>query len=30
VKDPERTVKQLLGDGMKVRRFARFVLGESA
>jgi elongation factor Ts len=30
VKDPEKTVKQLLGDGMKVRRFARFVLGESA
>jgi elongation factor Ts len=30
VKDPERTIKQLLGDGMKVRRFARFVLGESA
>jgi elongation factor Ts len=30
VKDPERTVKQLLGDAMKVRRFARFVLGESA
>jgi elongation factor Ts len=30
VKDPEKTVKQILGDGMKVRRFARFVLGESA
>ena len=30
VKDPERTVRQLLGDGTKVRRFARFVLGESA
>jgi elongation factor Ts len=30
VKDPERTVKQLLGDGTTVRRFARFVLGESA
>lgn len=30
VKDPERTVKQVLGDGAGVRRFARFVLGESA
>jgi len=30
VKDPEKTVKQLLGDGTSVRRFARFVLGESA
>jgi len=30
VKDPEKTVKQLLGDGATVRRFARFVLGESA
>jgi len=30
VKDPEKTVKQLLGDGTTVRRFARFVLGESA
>ena len=30
VKDPERTIKQLLGDGTTVRRFARFVLGESA
>jgi elongation factor Ts len=30
VKDAERTVGQLLGDGTKVRRFARFVLGESA
>jgi len=29
VKDPDRTVGQLLGDGTKVRRFARFVLGES-
>jgi len=29
VKDPEKTVKQLLGDGTTVRRFARFVLGES-
>ena len=29
VKDPDRTVKQLLGDGATVRRFARFVLGES-
>ena len=30
VKDPEKTVQQLLGDGATVRRFARFVLGESA
>jgi elongation factor Ts len=30
VKDPDKTVKQLLGDGVDVRRFARFVLGESA
>jgi elongation factor Ts len=30
VKDPEKTVKQLLGEGTTVRRFARFVLGESA
>jgi len=30
VKDPEKTVKQLLGDGVTVRRFARFVLGEGA
>jgi elongation factor Ts len=30
VKDADRTVGQLLGDGTKVRRFARFVLGESA
>ena len=30
VKDSDRTVRQLLGDGTKVRRFARFVLGESA
>jgi elongation factor Ts len=30
VKDPEKTVQQLLGDGTTVRRFARFVLGESA
>jgi elongation factor Ts len=28
VKDPEKTVKQLLGDGIAVKRFARFVLGE--
>lgn len=28
VKDPEKTVKQLLGDGLAVKRFARFVLGE--
>ena len=30
VKDPEKTVRQLLGDGITVRRFARFVLGEGA
>jgi elongation factor Ts len=30
VRDPDKTVGQLLGDGMTVRRFARFVLGESA
>jgi elongation factor Ts len=30
VKDPEKTVKQLLGDGTTVRRFARFVLGEGS
>ena len=30
VKDSEKTVKQLLGEGATVRRFARFVLGESA
>jgi elongation factor Ts len=30
VKDAEKTVGQLLGDGIKVRRFARFVLGEGA
>jgi len=30
VKDPDKTVKELLGDGTRVRRFARFVLGESA
>jgi elongation factor Ts len=30
VKDTEKTVRQLLGDGTTVRRFARFVLGESA
>jgi len=30
VKDADKTVGQLLGDGIKVRRFARFVLGESA
>ena len=28
VKDPDKTVKQLLGDTAAVRRFARFVLGE--
>lgn len=30
VKDPEKTVKQLLGEGATVRRFARFVLGEGS
>jgi len=30
VKDSDKTVRQFLGDGTKVRRFARFVLGESA
>ena len=30
VKDAEKTIGQFLGDGIKVRRFARFVLGESA
>lgn len=30
VKDAEKTVRQILGDGQTVRRFARFVLGESA
>ena len=30
VKDPEKTVKQHLGEGTTVKRFARFVLGESA
>jgi len=30
VKDSDKTVKQLLGDGATVRRFVRFVLGESA
>lgn len=30
VKDPDKTVKQLLGDATTVRRFARFVLGEGA
>jgi len=30
VKDSDKTVKQLLGDATTVRRFARFVLGESA
>lgn len=30
VKDADKTVKQLLGDGTTVKRFARFVLGESA
>ena len=30
LKDPDKTVSQLLGDGTTVRRFARFVLGESA
>lgn len=30
VKDPGRTVRQVLGPGIQVRRFARFVLGEGA
>lgn len=30
VKDAEKTVRQILGEGQTVRRFARFVLGESA
>jgi elongation factor Ts len=30
VKDPDKTVGQLLGDGVSVRRFARFVLGEGS
>ncbi len=30
VKDSDKTVRQHLGDATKVRRFARFVLGESA
>jgi len=30
VKDADKTVKQLLGDVVTVRRFARFVLGEGA
>jgi elongation factor Ts len=30
VKDADKTVKQLLGDAVTVRRFARFVLGEGA
>jgi len=29
VKDPDKTVKQVLGDGVTIRRFARFVLGEA-
>jgi elongation factor Ts len=29
VKDPDKSIKQLLGDTVTVRRFARFVLGES-
>jgi elongation factor Ts len=29
VKDPDKTVKQLLGEGIAITRFARFVLGES-
>jgi elongation factor Ts len=28
VKDPDKTITQLLGDGTTVKRFARFVLGE--
>lgn len=30
VKDAEKSVKQLIGDGVTIRRFARFVLGEGA
>jgi len=30
VKDPDKTVRQMLGDGLTVRRFARFVLGDGA
>lgn len=30
VKDPDRTVGALLGDSIRIRRFARFVLGETA
>jgi len=30
VKDPDKTVKQVLGEGLTVRRFARFVLGDGA
>jgi elongation factor Ts len=30
VKDPDKTVRQLLGDGLAVKRFARFVLGDGA
>jgi elongation factor Ts len=30
VKDPDKTVQQMLGEGTVVRRFARFVLGEGA
>ena len=30
VKDPEKTVKQVLGEEATVRRFSRFVLGEGA
>ena len=29
VKDPDKSIKQMLGDTLAVRRFARFVLGES-
>jgi len=30
VKDPDKTVQQMLGEGTVIRRFARFVLGEGA
>ena len=29
VKDPERTVAQVIGGTLQIRRFVRFVLGES-
>ncbi|HJQ99004.1 MAG TPA: translation elongation factor Ts [Candidatus Polarisedimenticolaceae bacterium] len=30
VKDPDKTVRQVLGEGLTIRRFARFVLGDGA